>query len=131
MNLSFYGAARSVTGSRHMLKVPGFSVLLDCGLFQGRRDEAFRRNRDLGFDPKSVSAVLLSHAHIDHSGALPVLPRYGFSGKVYVTRASADLTTIMLEDSARVQESDCRYVNKKERRGGRASVHPVYDSNVP
>lgn len=129
MNLSFHGAARSVTGSRHMLEVPGFSVLLDCGLFQGRRDEAFRRNRDLGFDPKSVGAVLLSHAHIDHSGALPVLPRYGFSGKVYVTRATADLTTIMLEDSARVQESDCRYVNKKERRGGRTSVHPVYDGN--
>ena len=129
MNLSFYGAARSVTGSRHMLEVPGFSVLLDCGLFQGRRDEAFRRNRDLGFDPKSVGAVLLSHAHIDHSGALPVLPRYGFSGKVYLTRASTDLTTIMLEDSARVQESDCRYVNKKERRGRRTGVRPVYDSN--
>jgi len=98
MNLSFHGAARSVTGSRHMLEIPGFRLLLDCGLFQGRRDEAFRQNRHLSFDPKSLGAVLLSHAHIDHSGALPILPQYGFSGKVYVTRASADLTTIMLED---------------------------------
>lgn len=129
MNLSFHGAARSVTGSRHMLEIPGFRLLLDCGLFQGRRDEAFRRNRDLGFDPKSIGAVLLSHAHIDHSGALPMLPQYGFSGKVYVTRASADLTTIMLEDSARVQESDCRYVNKKEQRGENTCVRPFYDGD--
>ena len=129
MNLSFHGAARSVTGSRHMLEIPGFRLLLDCGLFQGRRDEAFRRNHDLGFDPKAVGAVLLSHAHIDHSGALPVLPRYGFSGKVFVTRASADLATIMLEDSARVQESDCGYVNKQERRDKKTRVHPLYDGN--
>ncbi len=70
MKLSFHGAARSVTGSRHMLEVPGFKLLLDCGLFQGRRDEAYRKNRDLGFDPKSLNAVLLSHAHVDHSGAV-------------------------------------------------------------
>ena len=129
MKLSFHGAARSVTGSRHMLEVPGCRLLLDCGLFQGRREEALRQNRDLGFDPKSLSAVLLSHAHIDHSGALPVLPRFGFSGKVYLTRATADLAGIMLEDSARVQESDCRYVNKKERRRGKACVRPSYDGD--
>lgn len=129
MKLSFHGAARSVTGSRHMLEVPGFRLLLDCGLFQGRREEALRQNRDLGFDPQSLGAVLLSHAHIDHSGALPVLPRHGFSGKVYVTRATADLAGIMLEDSARVQESDCRYVNKKEQRRGRACVRPFYDGD--
>jgi metallo-beta-lactamase family protein len=127
MKLSFHGAARSVTGSRHMLEMPGFRLLLDCGLFQGRREEAVRQNRDLGFDPKSIGAVMLSHAHIDHSGALPVLPRHGFAGKVHVTRATADLAGIMLEDSARVQESDCRYVNKQERRGGRACVRPFYD----
>ncbi|MGQ0667044.1 MAG: MBL fold metallo-hydrolase RNA specificity domain-containing protein [Nitrospiraceae bacterium] len=127
MKLSFHGAARSVTGSRHLLEVPGFRLLLDCGLFQGRREEAVRQNRDLGFDPKSVGAVMLSHAHIDHSGALPVLPRHGFAGKVHATRATADLAGIMLEDSARVQESDCRYVNKQERRGGRTCVRPFYD----
>ena len=129
MKLSFYGAARSVTGSRHLLEVPGFRVLLDCGLFQGRREEAFRRNREFGFDPKSLGAILLSHAHIDHSGALPVLPRKGFSGKVYLTRASADLAGIMLEDSARVQENDCRYVNKQEKRRGKTCVQALYDGD--
>jgi metallo-beta-lactamase family protein len=112
-----------------MLEVPGFRLLLDCGLFQGRREEAVRQNRHLGFDPKSLGAVLLSHAHIDHSGALPVLPRDGFSGKVFVTRATADLAGIMLEDSARLQESDCRYVNKKERRRGKTCVRPFYDGD--
>src|SRR5438874_13257395 len=91
VRLSFHGAARSVTGSRHMLEVPGFRLLLDCGLFQERRDEALRQNRDFVFDPKSLSAVLLSHAHVDHSGALPMLKKHGFSGKVYLTRATADL----------------------------------------
>jgi metallo-beta-lactamase family protein len=112
-----------------MLEVPGFNFLLDCGLFQGRRDEALRQNRDLGFDPKSLSAVLLSHAHIDHSGALPVLQKHGFSGKVYLTRATADLTGLMLEDSARVQVSDCGYVNKKEQRKGKACVRPLYNTD--
>lgn len=129
MKLSFHGAARSVTGSRHLLEVPGFRVLLDCGMFQGRRGEAFHRNRNLGFNPKSVGAVLLSHAHIDHSGVLPVLPGQGFAGKVYLTRATADLAGIMLEDSARVQENDCRYVNKKEGRRGRTCIRSLYDSD--
>jgi len=128
MKLSFYGAARSVTGSRHMLDTPGFRLLFDCGLFQGRREESLRQNRDLGFDPKSLGAVLLSHAHIDHSGALPVLPQHGFAGTIYATRATADLAGIMLEDSARIQESDCRYVNKSERRGRRTCIRPFYDS---
>ena len=112
-----------------MLEVPGFRLLLDCGLFQGRRDEAVRRNRDLGFEPKSLGAVLLSHAHVDHSGALPVLPQQGFSGKVYLTRASADLANIMLEDSARVQENDCRYVNKQERRHGKTCIRAAYNGD--
>jgi metallo-beta-lactamase family protein len=129
MKLSFHGAARSVTGSRHLLEVPGLRLLFDCGMFQGRRAETLRRNRDLGFEPKSIGAVLLSHAHIDHSGALPVLPGQGFSGKVYLTRPTADLAGIMLEDSARVQENDCRYVNKKEKRRGRICVRPFYDSD--
>ncbi|HJT21471.1 MAG TPA: MBL fold metallo-hydrolase [Nitrospira sp.] len=129
MKLSFHGAARSVTGSRHLLEVPGCRLLLDCGLFQGRRGEAASRNRDLGFDPRSLTAVLLSHAHIDHSGALPVLPRLGFSGDIYLTRATADLTDIMLEDSARVQESDCLYVNEREQRRGAACLRPLYDGD--
>ena len=128
MRLSFHGAVRSVTGSRHMIETPGFRLLLDCGLFQGRREEALHQNCELGFDPKSIGTVLLSHAHIDHSGALPVLPKHGFSGKVYLTKATADLTELMLEDSARVQVSDCSYVNKKEQRKGRTSVRPLYNT---
>src|SRR4029077_7942415 len=112
-----------------MLEVPGFRLLLDCGLFQGRRDEAFRQNRDLGFDPKSLSAVLLSHAHVDHSGALPMLKKHGFSGKVYLTRATADLTELMLEDSARVQVGDCTYVNQQEERNMKALVQPLYNTD--
>lgn len=129
MKISFHGAARSVTGSRHLIQAGGTRLLLDCGLFQGRRHETERQNRILGFDPKSVDAVLLSHAHIDHSGALPALARQGFSGKVHGTRATADLTEVMLADSARIQESDCRYVNKKERRRGKDCRRPFYDSD--
>lgn len=129
MKLSFHGAARSVTGSRHLIETSACRLLLDCGLFQGRRDEAARQNRDLGFDSKSLSAVLLSHAHIDHSGALPVLAKQGFSGKVHLTRATADLAAIMLQDAARIQESDCSYVNKKERRRGPQCIRPFFDSD--
>lgn len=129
MKLSFHGAARSVTGSRHLIETSTSRVLLDCGMFQGRREEAARQNRELGFEPKSLSAVLLSHAHIDHSGALPVLARHGFSGKVHLTRASADLAVIILQDAARIQESDCAYVNKKERRRGKQCVRPFFDAD--
>lgn len=101
-------------------------MLFDCGLFQGRRDEAEARNRDLGFDAKSVDAVLLSHAHIDHSGALPVLAKHGFFGKVFATRATADLTDVMLADSAHIQESDCLYVNRKEGRTDSRCRRPLY-----
>ncbi len=129
MIISFHGAVRSVTGSRHLIQTPGCRVLLDCGLFQGRRQQADRQNRFLGFDPKAVDAVLLSHAHIDHSGALPVLTKHGFAGRVHVTPATGDLTSVMLEDSARIQESDCEYVNRQEGRKGRRCLRPFYDAD--
>lgn len=129
MNITFHGAARSVTGSRHLVESPEGRILLDCGIFQGRREEADRRNRDLGFDPRSIHAVLLSHAHIDHSGALPILTKHGFRGDVHMTKATADLAAVMLDDSARVQEADCAYVNKKEGRWGEASLRPFYDGD--
>src|SRR3989338_2837525 len=129
MKISFHGAARSVTGSRHLIQARGAQVLLDCGMFQGRRHESDALNRNLGFDPKSVDAVILSHAHIDHSGALPVLAQRGFRGKVHLTRATGDLTAVMLEDSARIQESDCAYVNRKESRRGRQCRRPYYDGD--
>jgi metallo-beta-lactamase family protein len=128
MKISFHGAARSVTGSRHLIQAGSSRLLLDCGMFQGRRDQAARLNRRLGFEPKSLSAVCLSHAHIDHSGALPVLSMGGFRGSVHMTSATADLTKILLEDSARIQQSDCRYVNKKERRRGKDCVSPYYST---
>ncbi len=129
MKISFHGAARSVTGSRHLIQAGGARLLLDCGMFQGRRQESDTRNRDLGFDPKSVEAVLLSHAHIDHSGALPVLAQRAFRGKVFATRATVDLTEVMLEDSAHIQESDCEYVNRKESRKGKQCRRPYYDTD--
>jgi metallo-beta-lactamase family protein len=129
MKISFYGAARSVTGSRHVIDVGGTRLLLDCGLFQGRRQVSDRLNRRLGFDPKSLDAVLLSHAHVDHSGALPVLAKGHFKGPVYMTDATADLTGLMLDDSARIQKNDCVYINKKERRRGVRRRLPFYNSS--
>ena len=126
MKITFHGAARSVTGSRHLVHAGQKRILLDCGMFQGRRDETRERNQHLGFDPQSLDTVCLSHAHIDHSGALPVLAKDGFSGRVFMTGATADLTKILLADSAKIQESDCRYVNKLERRRGRQCLSPLY-----
>ena len=125
MKLHFHGAARSVTGSRHLLETRNGSVLLDCGLYQGPREEAFKRNRVFGFDPKSVHAVILSHAHIDHSGALPALVKTGWSGPIYATPATADLAALMLADSASIQERDVAFVNQRE--GTRRE--PLYTSD--
>jgi len=122
MKLAFHGAARSVTGSRHLLEVDGRKILLDCGLVQGRREESAQRNRNFGFDPKSVSAVILSHAHIDHSGALPALVKAGFSGPVYATPATADLADLMLQDSGAIQERDVEYLSRREGR----PIQPLY-----
>jgi metallo-beta-lactamase family protein len=114
MKLHFHGAARSVTGSRHLLETRGGGVLLDCGLYQGRREEAFKRNRAFGFDLKAVQSVVLSHAHIDHSGALPALVKAGWSGPIFATPATADLAALMLEDSAAIQTRDIEIVNRRE-----------------
>jgi metallo-beta-lactamase family protein len=122
MKIAFHGAARSVTGSRHLLDLDGKKVLLDCGMVQGRREESFQRNRVFGFDPKSVSAVILSHAHIDHSGALPTLVKQGFSGPIYATPPTGELADLMLQDSAHIAESDAEYVSLREGR----KVEPIY-----
>jgi metallo-beta-lactamase family protein len=113
MKIEFLGAAQTVTGSQHMLTVNGHKLLLECGLYQGRRKEAFERNRNLPFDVQEVEAVILSHAHIDHSGNLPNLVKNGYKGPIYTTGATAHLSNIMLLDSAHVQEMDAAYVNKK------------------
>jgi metallo-beta-lactamase family protein len=122
MKLTFHGAARSVTGSRHLLEIRGKRLLLDCGLVQGHREEAARRNRHFGFDPREIDAVVLSHAHIDHSGALPALVKAGFRGPIFATPATADLAAVMLEDSAFIQLRDVETVRKY---GGRPP-EPLY-----
>lgn len=129
INLSFHGAVRNVTGSRHLLDINGFRLLLDCGMFQGRRSETYARNLNFEFDPKSLDAVVISHAHMDHLGDLPNLVKQGFSGDVYCTSATLDLANIMLTDSASIQESDNKYVNKIRRKHKEPPVDPLYDTN--
>jgi metallo-beta-lactamase family protein len=116
MKLIFWGAVQTVTGSMHELRVDGRRYLLDCGLYQGRRKEAWERNTNFPFRPDSVDAVLLSHAHIDHSGNLPTLVRQGFSGPIHATEATADLCGPMLRDSAHLHEKDAEYLNKRAQR---------------
>ncbi len=124
MEIEFVGAAQTVTGSKHLIHTPHATILLDCGFFQGRRSEAREKNEELGFDPQKITAVVLSHAHIDHSGALPMLMKRGFRGSIYVTPATRDLAAVMLTDAAFIQASDARYINKTIEREG-ADMLPV------
>jgi len=113
VKITTYGAAEEVTGSKHLLEINGRRILLDCGMFQGHREEADRKNRHLGFDPSGIDAVVLSHAHIDHSGLLPMLGKYGYEGPIYATHATRDLCSIMLLDSAHIQKRDAEWLSKK------------------
>lgn len=127
MKLKFCGAAGTTTGSQHLLEVNGKRILLDCGLYQGRRKDAYEINCCFPhFDPKTIDVVVLSHAHIDHSGNLPNLSRSGFTGTIYTTHATRDLCQIMLRDSARIQESDISWLNKHRKRKGLEAVEPLY-----
>ncbi len=126
MTVQFFGAARTTTGSMHLVEANGLKVLLDCGLYQGRRKEAFERNRTLPFDPAQLDFVVLSHAHIDHSGNLPTLARHGFRGKVICTPATRDLCDVMLRDSAHLQMQDVLFVNKKRAAQGKNLFEPLY-----
>jgi len=125
MRLNFHGAAQTVTGSQHLLEINGSKLLLDCGMYQGRRAESYERNRSFAYDPSSLNAVILSHAHIDHSGNLPNLIKHGFNGPIFATRATADLSDIMLRDAGHIQESDAAFLNKKIR-GDEPHVEPLY-----
>jgi metallo-beta-lactamase family protein len=127
--LTFHGAARATTGSRHLLSINGSNILLDCGLYQGRRKDTWDRNRYFHFEPSHVNAVLLSHAHIDHSGNLPNLVRQGFNGPIWATPATADLSRVMLRDSAFIQEKDAEWLNKptqRRRHPGIRTIEPLY-----
>ncbi|MDX2149270.1 MAG: MBL fold metallo-hydrolase [Bryobacteraceae bacterium] len=133
MKLTFWGAAQTVTGSMHELRVNGSRILMDCGLYQGRRRESFERNSRLPFAAGSVDAVLLSHAHIDHSGNLPSLTKNGYGGPIYTTAATVDLCAAMLADAAFLQEKDAEFFNKRLMRrkkidpeSGDGAVEPLY-----
>ncbi len=127
MKVTFFGAAHTTTGSMHLVEANGRRILLDCGLYQGRRKEAFELNRQLPFDPATLDAVVLSHAHIDHSGNLPTLMRRGFRGRVYGTSATRELCDIMLRDSAYLQARDLYHVNRKRKAQGKVLFEPLYE----
>jgi metallo-beta-lactamase family protein len=124
MRLTFHGAARTVTGSQHLVEVNGKRILLDCGLYQGRRTEAAQRNRTLPFDARAIDLMILSHAHIDHSGNIPNLVKSGYDGDILCTHATRDLCATMLMDSAHIQEKDAQFVNKRHKDD--APVAPIY-----
>ena len=127
MKLKFCGAAGTTTGSQHLLEINGKRILLDCGLYQGSRKHAYEVNCCFPhFDPKSIDAVVLSHAHIDHSGNLPNLTSKGFTGNIYSTHATRDLCQIMLADSARIQEGDIEWLNKHRKKEGLEPATPLY-----
>ncbi len=126
MRIHFHGAARTVTGSMHLIEVNGARLLLECGLFQGRRKETYARNHNFPFDPRRIDAVLLSHAHIDHSGNLPNLVKQGFEGPIYATAATRDLAEVMLLDSGHIQEYDVQFVNRRRARRGEPPIEPLY-----
>jgi metallo-beta-lactamase family protein len=126
MQIEFLGAARTVTGSMHLLHINNSRILLDCGLFQGKRAEANERNKNFPFDPKSIDAVILSHAHIDHSGNLPNLVKQGFNRPIYCTPATRDLCEIMLADSGHLHEKDAEFVNKHHRKNHEPPIEPLY-----
>ena len=126
MKITFHGAAHTVTGSQHLVEVNGHRILLDCGLYQGKRKLAFERNRHLPFDPASIDVMVLSHAHIDHSGNIPSLVRNGFKGDIVCTSATRDLCATMLMDSAHIQEKDVEFVNRRRERQGQNPFEPLY-----
>jgi metallo-beta-lactamase family protein len=127
MKIQFLGGAQTVTGSQHLISLNGRKVLFECGLFQGRRAETYERNLHFAFDPSTIDALVLSHAHIDHSGNIPNLVKNGFAGRIYATPATVDLCQIMLRDSAYIHEKDAEFVNKVRKRQRNAEkVEPLY-----
>lgn len=128
MRIHFLGGADTVTGSQHIIEANGAQVLRDCGMFQGRRAESDLINRTLPFRATSVTAMELSHAHVDHCGNIPTLVNQGFTGTIWATKATCEITAIMLRDSARIQEQDAAYLNQKTNRKGLPPIVPLYTS---
>ena len=126
MKITFHGAAQTVTGSQHLIEVNGSRILLDCGLYQGRRKLAYKINRTFRFDCTKLDAVLLSHAHIDHCGNIPHLVKDGYSKSIYATPATVSLADVMMRDSGKIHEYDANYLNRKRARKGLEPVEPLY-----
>lgn len=129
MKIQFLGACREVTGSKHLFKVNGRNLLLDCGLFQGKRDESTKKNREFPVSPQSIDAIMLSHAHIDHSGLLPTYVKHGFQGPIYATHATHDLSSHMLLDSAFIQEREIEFLKKRlsqKKKQPQVPLEPLY-----
>jgi metallo-beta-lactamase family protein len=126
MQIEFYGATNGVTGSCHILRANGRLILLDCGLIQGPREAELKNREPFPFSPGDISAVVLSHGHIDHSGRIPLLVKQGYLGPVYAHNATCDLCRILLQDSATLQERDAQYENKWRQRKGKPLVEPLY-----
>lgn len=126
MDIYFFGAAKVVTGSNYLIKTSGHNILVDCGMFQGSDEKESMNYREFPFDPKEIDYLILTHAHIDHSGRIPKLVKDGFRGKVICTKPTFDLCNIMLLDSAKIQESDAKWENKKRERAGRPLIEPLY-----
>ena len=122
MEIEFVGAAREVTGSCHIVRVAGKTIVLDCGLFQGKRSESHEKNLRLPVPIEQIDAVILSHAHIDHAGRLPFLVRHGYDGPIWCTPATRDLCAVMLADSAHIQEKDAEFLARR----GKESIEPLY-----
>ena len=129
MKIEFYGATKEVTGSKFLLSTNGTKILVECGLFQGRRKESEKKNREFPFDIEAIDYMLLSHAHIDHSGNIPNLVKNGFSNDIYTTPATIDLLKYLLLDSAYIHERDAEYINKKIIKRGETPIEPLYTSN--
>jgi len=130
MKIAFHGAARTVTGSKHLLSlVNGKKYLLDCGMFQGMGKDTDVLNRQFGFDPKEITALILSHAHVDHCGLIPKFVADGFDGKIYCTPATKELAAVLMEDSAGIQESDVKYENKRRAQEGLPYLRPLYTTD--
>lgn len=129
MKIKFVGAAREVTGSKHIITTDsGKNILLDCGMYQGKGLETDSLNRNLGFDPKDIDYLLISHAHIDHTGLIPYIVKNGFKGEIYCTGATRDLVAIMLADSGKIQEHDTHTFNKKRAKQGLPPIDPIYEA---
>lgn len=126
MKITFHGAVRTVTGSQHLVEVNGLKILLDCGLYQGSRKETYERNQHLPFNAAKIDMLVLSHAHIDHCGNIPNLVKSGFRGNIFCTYATRDLASVMLNDSARIQEYDIAYLNKKRGKQNQPPLEPIY-----